>query len=173
MAKAWTVNGLRPDASFRDAAGRVILTRWREMLSHREATLAGTDIEALHAMRVSSRRLRAAMDAFAPAFPAKAFRRRLATVKEVTDTLGRARDLDVAVSHLEDLLPDLASDERPGVEGLIADYRAERRGEDVHIADMFARVATPKQQRRFERWVRKHTGVSVKRLAPRPPVQGD
>lgn len=169
MAKAWTVNGLRPDAPFRDAAGRVILTRWREMLSYREATLSGDDVEALHAMRVSSRRLRAAMDAFAPAFPRKGFRRRLTVVKRITDTLGRARDLDVAVGHLEDLLPELAPDERPGVEGLIADHRAERRAENVRIEALFARVGARKQRRDFERWVRRHTGVSVKRLDPRPP----
>ncbi|MEQ9094087.1 MAG: CHAD domain-containing protein, partial [Miltoncostaeaceae bacterium] len=69
MAQAWEVNGLRKNARFADAAGRVILTRWFEMMSHREGTLAGEDIEHLHAMRVSSRRLRAAMDAFAAAFP--------------------------------------------------------------------------------------------------------
>ena len=64
MAKAWDVPGLRSGAGFRDAAGRVILTRWREMMSYRDGTLLGEDIEELHAMRVSSRRLRAAMDAF-------------------------------------------------------------------------------------------------------------
>src|SRR5205823_1404917 len=91
MAKAWEVHGLDGNARFREAAGRVVLTRWREMLSSREGTLLGEDIEELHAMRVSSRRLRAAMDAFAAAFPRKDFKRALRVVKEVTDTLGEAR----------------------------------------------------------------------------------
>ena len=118
MAKAWDVPGLTRRARFRDAAGRVILTRWREMMSYRDGTLLGEDIEELHAMRVSSRRLRAAMDAFEGAFPAKGFRPLLRRVKQITDTLGDARDLDVAIERLARLVPEMAEDERPGVEGL-------------------------------------------------------
>ena len=69
-------------------------------MSYRDGTLPGEDIEELHAMRVSSRRLRAAMDAFDGAFPAKSFRPLLRQVKEITDVLGDARDLDVAVERL-------------------------------------------------------------------------
>ena len=72
LQRGWRRRGRSPGsgrARFRDAAGRVILTRWREMMSYRDGTLLGEDIEELHAMRVSSRRLRAAMDAFEGAFP--------------------------------------------------------------------------------------------------------
>lgn len=172
MAKAWTVNGLTSDARFRDAAGRVVLTRWREMMSYRDGTLLGEDIEELHAMRVSSRRLRAAMDAFAGAFPAKSFRRYLREVKTVTDTLGDARDLDVAIAHLEALMPDLVPEDRPGLQGLIDRYRADRREEDAHIHELFQRLDRERFGRRFERWVRRHTGVDVKRLKPAPPDPG-
>jgi CHAD domain-containing protein len=172
MAKAWEVRGLTPRARFRDAAGRVVLTRWREMMSYRDGTLLGEDIEELHAMRVSSRRLRAAMDAFAGAFPEKSFRRHLRQVKEITDTLGAARDLDVAIAHLEALLPEMAPQDRPGLEGLIARYREERRAEDAHIAALFRRLETCRFDRRFERWIRTHTGVDVRRLKPRPPEEG-
>ena len=170
MAKAWEVPGLRRDARFREAAGRVILTRWREMLSYRDGTLAGEDIEELHAMRVSSRRLRAAMDAFAAAFPARAFRVRLRDVKEITDTLGAARDLDVAVDGLAAILDEFAPEERVGIEGLIAEYRARRAEEAAHIAELFARLDEQRYGKGFERWVRRHTGVDVKRLDPRPPA---
>lgn len=169
MARAWEVHGLRRDARFRDAAGRVVLTRWREMMSYRDGTLAGEDIEELHAMRVSSRRLRAALDAFAGAFPDRGFRRHLRVVKEVTDTLGDARDLDVAIAHLEELLPRLEPGDRPGLEGLIARYREQRRLEDRHIHALFARLDDEDYGRTFERWVARHTGVRVKRLDPRPP----
>ena len=72
MAKAWAVPGLDRRTRFREAAGRVILVRWRETMSYREGTERGEDIEELHAMRVSSRRLRAAMDAFEGALLIKA-----------------------------------------------------------------------------------------------------
>jgi CHAD domain-containing protein len=170
MAKAWEVPGLRRDARFREAAGRVILTRWREMMSYREGTLAGEDIEKLHAMRVSSRRLRAAMDAFAAAFPARSFRKRLREVKEITDTLGAARDLDVAMEGLTAILDDFSPEQRVGVESLIAEYRGRRTEEAAHIAALFDRLEKERYDRSFERWVRRHTGVGVARLNPRPPA---
>lgn len=172
MARAWEVRGMTRDIRFRDAAGRVVLTRWREMMSYRDGTLRGQDIEELHAMRVSSRRLRAAMDAFAPAFPRSSFRRYLRTVKEVTDTLGDARDLDVAVARLEALLPGMADEDRPGVEGLIARSRERRAAEDARIHALFARLEEERFGRRLERWVHRHTGVNVRRLRPAPPEGG-
>lgn len=169
MAQAWTVPGLRGNARFRDAAGRIILTRWAEMMSYRDGTMAGEDIEELHAMRVSSRRLRAAMDAFAAAFPAKSYRRYLGRVKEITDTLGEARDLDVAIEALTGLLGDVRADERAGIEGLVARYRQERGEEDARIAAMFARLEDDGFERRFVRYVEKHTDVSLRALKPRAP----
>lgn len=169
MATAWKVRGVSPKRSFREAAGRTILTRWREMMSYRDGTLAGEDIEELHAMRVSSRRLRAAMDAFAGAFPARAFRRHLKVVKRVTDTLGAARDLDVAIAHLQELATTLDATDRPGVEGLIARYRADREAETAHIDALFTDLERTGFGPRFEAWVRRHTGVSAAKLDPRPP----
>ena len=169
MARAWDVPGLTGRARFRDAAGRVIITRWREMMSYRDGTLLGEDIEELHAMRVSSRRLRAAMDAFEGAFPRGSFRRYLRQVKEITDTLGDARDLDVAIDRLTRLVPEMAPDERPGIEGLIDRYRDERAAEAPVIADLFSRLDAEDFGARLERYVEKHTGVSARRLAPRPP----
>jgi CHAD domain-containing protein len=169
MARAWDVHGLRADAGFRDAAGRVILTRWREMMSYRDGTLLGEDIEELHAMRVSSRRLRAAMDAFDAAFPRKSFRPLLRQVKEITDVLGDARDLDVAVERLTGTLATMDADERPGLEGLIARYRQDRAAEAPVIADLFARIDAERFEARLVRYVEKHTGVTMKRLDPRPP----
>ena len=110
----------------------MVLTRWREMMSYRDGTLLGEDIEELHAMRVSSRRLRAAMDAFEGAFPAQVVHAPLVRqVKEITDVLGDARDLDVAIERLA--RPPggrCARTSGPGIEGLIARYREERAAED-------------------------------------------
>lgn len=169
MATAWKVRGLSPRSTFRDAAGRTILTRWREMMSYRDGTLRGEDIEELHAMRVSSRRLRAAMDAFAGAFPEKSFRPQLRMVKRITDTLGEARDLDVTIDHLSTLAPTMDVADRPGLDGLIARYAAEREAETAQIARLFDEIDRSRFGRRFEKWVARHTGVDVEKLAPRPP----
>ena len=172
MAQAWTVRGLTPTARFREAAGRIILTRWREMMSYREGTLAGEDLEQLHAMRVSSRRLRAAMDAFAAAFPRRSFARHLKRVKEITDTLGDARDLDVAAEALTAMLNEVRPDERAGIEGLVGRYRQDRGAEDARIAVLFDRLDEDDFERRFVRYVERHTGVTMRALKPSPPGDG-
>lgn len=168
MAQAWAVPGLRPGADFSDAAGRVILTRWCEMMSYLDGTLLGTDIEELHAMRVSSRRLRAAMDAFEAAFPARSYRPLLRQVKQITDVLGRARDLDVATERLIALAPSMADDERPGIEGMIARYREERAAESPRIAALFTRLDRDEFERGLAKYIAKHTGVRLDTLGPGP-----
>jgi hypothetical protein len=169
VARAWDVPGLEGDARFRQAAGRVILTRWAEMMSYREGTLLGEDIEELHSMRVSSRRLRAAMDAFEGAFPRATFRPLLRQVKEITDVLGDARDLDVAIERLTTALPDTPAEERPGIEGLVARYREDRAGESPRIGALFARLQDEAFEERLVRYMAKHTGIRLERLHPRPP----
>lgn len=169
MAKAWEVPGLAGDARFREAAGRVILTRWSEMMSYRDGTLLGEDIEELHSMRVSSRRLRAAMDAFEGAFPHKTFRPLLRQVKEITDVLGDARDLDVAIEGLTRLVPEIPPDERPGIEGLVARYREERAAETPRIEALFARLEDERFEEHLARYMAKHTGIRLGLLKPVPP----
>lgn len=63
---------------------------------------AGTDIEYIHRMRVASRRLRAALPLFAGCFPKKEYRRWEQEIKQITRSLGRARDLDVQIAFLRD-----------------------------------------------------------------------
>ncbi len=138
-------------------------------MSYRDGTVRGDDIEDLHAMRVSSRRLRAAMDAFAATFPEKSFRRNLQQVKRITDTLGHARDLDVAIDSLSRLLPDLTAGEQVGVIALIEEYRDRRNGERRRIRRLFRDLDESGFPRRFERWIAKHTGISAKKLTFRTP----
>ena len=171
MAKAWDVPGLGPTTPFREAAGRVILVRWVEMMSYRDGTLRGEDVEELHAMRVASRRLRAAMDAFAEAFPRKSFKAYLREIKAITDTLGDARDLDVAVERLRALLPELAPDERPGVEGLATRYADDRARETPRIAELFARIEDERFGERFQAYVERHTGVAAADVVPAETVE--
>lgn len=170
MARAWEVEGLRAGVRFRTAAGRVILTRWRELMSHAPGVRAGADPRALKDMRISSRRLRVAMDAFADVFPAAAFRRHLRVVKEIADTLGAARDLDVAVAGLRRRAAELERVAHPGVEGLVARLEERRAGEEPVIVALLERLDAEGFGPAFERWVRKHTGVDPERLAPGPPA---
>lgn len=126
VAKAWEVPGLDGRDSYRRSAGRVVGVRAREMFSYREGVTDVSDIERLHSMRVASRRLRAAMEIFAPCFPRKPFRRTLDDVKMLAHVLGARRDRDVQLAGLKRLIEAVPPPERPGLERLAERFRGEQ-----------------------------------------------
>ncbi len=78
-----------------------------------EGVKEGEDIEYLHKMRVTSRRIRAAMPLFKRCYQKKQFKKWLNEIKKVTKFLGEARDLDVQIFFLRDYMkskPQLTSD---------------------------------------------------------------
>lgn len=125
MAKARAVPVL-PAEPFGDAARRILAVRAQEFLDARDALGEGRDMELLHDLRVASRRLRAVLEVFGPAFAKKLHSRVLKEVKNAADALGAARDLDVQIAFLETFLDAAAADEQPGVAVLIQRMRADR-----------------------------------------------
>ena len=101
MAKPWEIPDLHPGMHLDTAARHVILARFEQMASYRDAVLEDTDIENLHDMRVCSRRLRAAWRSFGTLFPGKRIVRFQREARDITRTLGTVRDLDVMLESLE------------------------------------------------------------------------
>jgi CHAD domain-containing protein len=85
-------------------ARQLIMERAAELVRHEAGTRAGEDIEALHDMRVASRRLREALEIFQFCFPPKTYDRLYERVRRVTRALGQARNADVAVAYFSELL---------------------------------------------------------------------
>ncbi len=65
-----------------------------------EGVRTSDDIEYIHRMRVASRRLRAALPLFAPCFPARQYRTWMEELRQITRSLGEARDTDVQIDFL-------------------------------------------------------------------------
>jgi CHAD domain-containing protein len=101
MAKARAIPGLAAHTPFREAAASAVETRTEEVFEHRADVLDTDDIERVHDMRVATRRLRAAMEIFAAAFPRKEHKAVLHEVKALADALGERRDPDVHIEELE------------------------------------------------------------------------
>ena len=101
MAKARPIPDLRPGDAYGLAAAKIVAVRSQELVDHSRGVLDMGDIERVHDMRVASRRLRAALEVFAPCFPKKAHRAALRDVKALADALGERRDRDVAIDALE------------------------------------------------------------------------
>lgn len=148
MAKARRIPGLAPETRFGDAAATAVSIRTGEVFEFADAALDLSDIEGVHAMRVATRRLRAALEVFAPCFEAKEHRSLLKEVKTLAATLGERRDPDVAIEELKAVAAALAAPDRPGVAGLVAELRDEQ--EAAHLG-VEAAVAHIRESRLGER----------------------
>lgn len=96
---------LTPDLTVSQACRRILANCLSHLTGNRDAVANGLDIEALHQMRVASRRLRAALALFVPA--REGVTAGLASeLRWLARTLGNARDWDVFVSET---LPQLES----------------------------------------------------------------
>ncbi len=108
-------------------AGRKVLRFHLARLIAREAgTRTGHDPEELHAMRVATRRMRAAWRVFGDGFRPESTRKYRTRLRDVAAKLGAVRDLDVLVMSLEQYRADLPEAERLGLEPLITQWRTER-----------------------------------------------
>ena len=142
MAKAWKVKGIAPQKSLEKCARRIITTRLREMMSFKEGAIDGTDIEYVHDMRVSSRRLRVAMRNFSDCFPKKKFKKHLKRVQNITSTMGDVRDLDVLIDYFQKDVETLSEEEQIGVQNLIKHLQQEREESRKPMLKMFNKLDT-------------------------------
>ncbi|MGI8845571.1 MAG: CHAD domain-containing protein [Thermoleophilaceae bacterium] len=140
MAKARPVPGLSPDTRFAAAAAAAVRVRAAEVFGFADRALDIADIEGVHDMRVATRRLRAALEVFAPCFPSTEHAEALGEVKRLADVLGQRRDPDVAIEALESFKAGLALPDRPGVAGLVAELREQQDAANETVAAELARV---------------------------------
>ena len=120
MATESEIKGISSDETLETCARRIIVNYFHEMMSYKEGAKEGTDIEFVHEMRVTSRRLRAAMDNFADCFPKKLFKKHYKKIKAITQTMGAVRDLDVLIVRFENELTNLTEVEQVDLRGLIS-----------------------------------------------------
>ncbi len=119
MITKLVVEGISPDETLETCARQIIVNYFHEMMSYKEGAKAGIDIEFVHEMRVTSRRLRAAMDNFADCFPKKPFKKHYKKIKAITRTMGAVRDLDVLIVRFQNELTNLTEVEQTDIRGLV------------------------------------------------------
>jgi hypothetical protein len=100
-------------------AANSIRTRLKRMLTYADGVRSGDDIEAVHDMRVWSRRTRAALEVFQSVFPAQEYAAVEREVKAITDSLSLARDLDVMIDSLGRRVQEMPPEQRAGLQSFI------------------------------------------------------
>ena len=115
------------EQDYRTAMRQEIGTQWAAVWKAIPDAIKGKDIEAVHRVRVSSRRLRAAMDVSTDCFPAKWYRPLHKTAKEITQALGAVRDRDVLLEALEKERASASETEQLGIDFLVPNIKRDRK----------------------------------------------
>jgi len=123
-----TVEGVRAEDSVEQVARKMVGRHLRRLRQHDPGTRLGEDPEALHDMRVATRRLRAVVRAFKPGFARRLQMVLLAELRWLGGLLGGVRDLDVQLRNVRDFGAASPPGQRPCLEQFQAYLEVQRAG---------------------------------------------
>ena len=121
-----TEPGIESTDPLAEAGRKLMRFQFAEMLRHEEGARLGEEAEALHDMRVATRRLRAAFEVFKRSFKPGALKPYLKGVRLTGRTLGKARDLDVFLENATAYLDALPEDEQSSLDPLTNTWEEQR-----------------------------------------------
>jgi CHAD domain-containing protein len=136
---------ITPAMTAAEVAFAVLRKHFAVFLANEPGTRLGHDIEALHDMRVATRRMRAAMQAFRPWLPPR-FERFREELGWVAAALGTVRDLDVQIERMEEWrhgFPEERAHVLDAVEAILEERRTRAR----------TRMLAALDSRRYDRFV--------------------
>lgn len=133
--------GVERNDAISEAARKILRFQFAQMLLNEEGTRLGEDIEALHDMRVATRRMRAALDIFGEAFSPKTTNTLLKGLRATGRRLGRVRDQDVFIDNARQYLLTLPEEQRAGLNPLISRWEEARQ---EYRQDMLAHLDSKK-----------------------------
>lgn len=154
MAKAREIPGLHASASYAEAAAATVAVRADELFERADDVLDIDDIEAVHDMRVATRRLRAVLEIYEPCFPRKQHKEALSEVKALADALGERRDPDVLLAALDKVAMSVKSADFAGVALYAERVRARQWRANDTLRQALARVEERDLRGRLDELVR-------------------
>ena len=138
--------GVSAEDHIAEAGRKVMRFHLARMLEYEPGVRAGIDNEAVHKMRVATRRQRAAWRVFGEAFRKGRTKGYRDGLRETARRLGAVRDLDVQLEAADAYRADLAAAEQRGLEPLLAAWRQHR--DDARVL-LLRELDSPA----FRRWV--------------------
>lgn len=118
--------GVTPEDHVAEAGRKVMRFHLARMLAREAGTREGHAPEELHAMRVATRRQRAAWRVFGASFRPGRTKRYRNGLREIASRLGAVRDLDVLLEAADLYRADLPVAEKRALEPLLSDWREHR-----------------------------------------------
>jgi CHAD domain-containing protein len=141
------IRPLEPQDTMPEAGRKAMLREFAHLLKHEAGCRTGENIEAVHDMRVATRRLRSAFRLLRRYYRAKAtapYRRRL---RKLAQALGAVRDLDVLIANLEEFRDALDGEDQAGIQPIIERLENKRASAREELNELF----DGKSYRRFVR----------------------
>jgi CHAD domain-containing protein len=103
----FVVAGVGPGTPLAKAAPAILAAKASPLFRLEESARIGADIDAVHDMRVASRRVREAMRLFKPVYAPVEWKRWYSRVRRITRALGPVRDSDVFIDTFAKMAPDM------------------------------------------------------------------
>lgn len=118
--------GVTAEDHLAEAGRKVMRFHLARMLAREAGTREGKDPVEVHAMRVATRRQRAAWRVFGASFRPRRTKRYRSGLREIASRLGAVRDLDVLLEAADLYRADLPVPEQRAIEPLLTDWREHR-----------------------------------------------
>lgn len=125
-AAAWLRDQPTPQEPLARTGRRIAGAQLEKLLAKEDGVRSGTDADAIHDMRVASRRLRSLFRLLGPYYPRKELPGLAAPLRELAHGLGAVRDLDVLLENARTYAGTLAPERQQALETLLADWYAQR-----------------------------------------------
>lgn len=160
--------GVLAEDALAEAGRKVLRFHLARMIAREPGTREGSDLEELHAMRVATRRQRAAWRVFGDAFRGGRTKRHRERLREVAARLGAVRDLDVLLEAADAYRAELPTTEQRALEPLLAAWR-------VHREDARRLLVRELDSDGYRRWLDdyaefvRHEGVAARAVLPTEP----
>jgi hypothetical protein len=122
--RARKVKGLDPEGPFRDNARRIIEVRAKEVQSFSPGIRDPRNVEALHDMRIATKRLRYVLELTAPVFGEPA-EKGAKQAKKLQDLLGEIHDCDVTIPRVERHIVRLRLDDAATLRGAAGEHASD------------------------------------------------
>lgn len=139
MNRRFIIPGVTARTPLSEAAPALLLAKAEPLFALEEAARSGADADAVHDMRVASRRLREAMRLLEPLYPRREFRAWYRRVRRITRALGPVRDSDVFIEDFAKLGRRVGDEGKRAVAFMVG-YRSGRR--EHELATLNAELAT-------------------------------
>lgn len=153
MAKPWKTKNLDPTASLSFNIAKVIKTKHQEMLFYSKGSTHG-DVDAIHDMRVASRRLITLLDVAGDLFPKVEYRVQYDRIKTIVRALGKVRDHDVFIKMLEEDARSLTAADKVAVIILIKSQTRRRAKRYKQLLKELKRFEKKKSTKSFYKFLK-------------------